>query len=91
MSKKQQMLIIMDGVGLSDEQEGNAFKQANTPNIDRLINEYPNSSLDCKGLAVGLPVGQMGNSEVGHMSIGAGRVIYQDLTLISKEIEEEKF
>ena len=91
MSKKQHMLIIMDGVGLSDEMEGNAFKQAKTPNIDRLINEYPNASLECKGLAVGLPVGQMGNSEVGHMSIGAGRVIYQDLTLISKEIEEGKF
>ena len=91
MSKKQHMLIIMDGVGLSDEIEGNAFKQAKTPNIDRLINEYPNASLECKGLAVGLPVGQMGNSEVGHMSIGAGRVIYQDLTLISKEIEEGKF
>ena len=91
MSKKQHMLIIMDGVGLCDEQEGNAFKQASTPNIDRLINEYPNSSLECKGLAVGLPVGQMGNSEVGHMSIGAGRVIYQDLTLITKEIEEGEF
>ena len=91
MSKKQHMLIIMDGVGLNDEEEGNAFKQAKTPNIDRLINEYPNASLECKGLAVGLPVGQMGNSEVGHMSIGAGRVIYQDLTLISKEIEEGKF
>ena len=91
MSKKQHMLIIMDGVGLSDEKEGNAFIEANTPNIDRLINEYPNSSLDCKGLAVGLPVGQMGNSEVGHMSIGAGRVIYQDLTLITKEIEEGNF
>ncbi len=91
MSKKQHMLIIMDGIGLSDGEEGNAFVKANTPNIDRLINEYPNSSLDCKGLAVGLPVGQMGNSEVGHMSIGAGRVIYQDLTLITKEIEEGKF
>ena len=91
MSKKQHILIIMDGVGLSDEEEGNAFKQAKTPNLDRLINEYPNASLDCKGLAVGLPVGQMGNSEVGHMSIGAGRVIYQDLTLITKEIEEGKF
>jgi len=91
MSKKQHMLIIMDGIGLSDEKEGNAFIEANTPNIDRLINEYPNSSLDCKGLAVGLPVGQMGNSEVGHMSIGAGRVIYQDLTLITKEIEEGNF
>lgn len=91
MSKKQHMLIIMDGVGLNDELEGNAFKQANTPNLDRLIKEYPNASLDCKGLAVGLPVGQMGNSEVGHMSIGAGRVIYQDLTLISKEIDEGKF
>ena len=91
MSKKQHMLIIMDGVGLSDEVEGNAFRAAKTPNIDRLINEYPNASLECKGLAVGLPVGQMGNSEVGHMSIGAGRVIYQDLTLISKEIDEGVF
>ena len=91
MSRKQHMLIIMDGVGLSDELEGNAFKQAKTPNLDRLIAEYPNASLECKGLAVGLPVGQMGNSEVGHMSIGAGRVIYQDLTLISKEIDEGKF
>ncbi len=91
MDKKQHILIIMDGIGLNDDEEGNAFKHAKTPNIDRLINEYPNASLECKGLAVGLPVGQMGNSEVGHMSIGAGRVIYQDLTLITKEIEEGKF
>ena len=91
MIEKQKMIIILDGIGLNDDENGNAFKQANTPNIDRLIEQYPNSSLECKGLAVGLPEGQMGNSEVGHMTIGAGRVIYQDLTLITKSIKNGEF
>ena len=91
MKDKQYMLIVLDGVGLNDTETGNAFKMASTPNIDRLINKYPNSNLKTSGLSVGLPEGQMGNSEVGHMSIGAGRVIYQDLTLISKEIEDGNF
>lgn len=91
MKKKQYLLMILDGVGLNDEEEGNAFKLANKPNIDRLINVYPNSYLKASGLAVGLPEGQMGNSEVGHTNIGAGRVIYQDLTKITKEIAEGKF
>ncbi len=91
MKDKQYMLIILDGVGLNDDETGNALKLASTPNIDRLINKYPNSNLNTSGLSVGLPEGQMGNSEVGHMSIGAGRVIYQDLTLISKEIAEGAF
>ncbi|MBR5228174.1 MAG: 2,3-bisphosphoglycerate-independent phosphoglycerate mutase [Clostridia bacterium] len=91
MKDKQYMLIILDGVGLNDETEGNALKLASTPNIDRLIAKYPNSNLKTSGLSVGLPEGQMGNSEVGHMTIGSGRVIYQDLTLISKEIEEGSF
>ena len=63
----------------------------NTPNFDNLMREYPNSLLDASGLAVGLPEGQMGNSEVGHLNIGAGRVVYQDLPKISKSIEEGDF
>ncbi len=91
MIDKQYMLMILDGVGLNDEEQGNAFKQAKTPNIDALINKYPNTHIETSGLAVGLPEGQMGNSEVGHMTIGSGRVIYQDLTLISKEIKSGEF
>jgi 2,3-bisphosphoglycerate-independent phosphoglycerate mutase len=85
------MLVIMDGVGLNDETQGNAFKLANTPNIDRLIQKYPNTYIKTSGLAVGLPEGQMGNSEVGHTNIGAGRIVYQELTRITKEIEDRKF
>lgn len=91
MKGKQYVLMILDGVGLNDEVEGNAFKQAFKPNIDRLLNKYPNSNIKTSGLAVGLPEGQMGNSEVGHTNIGAGRVIYQELTKITKEINEGKF
>lgn len=87
MTKQPTMLIILDGWGLGPDYPGNAVKLANTPNFDRLIKEYPNSSLDASGLAVGLPPGQMGNSEVGHLNIGAGRVIYQELPRISREIE----
>ena len=91
MKNKQYMLVIMDGVGLNDEVNGNAFKMANTPNIDRLIAKYPNTYIKTSGLAVGLPEGQMGNSEVGHTNIGAGRIVYQELTRITKEINEGEF
>ncbi len=86
------MLIILDGWGgIGKEYEGNAVYLANTPNFDKLIKEYPNTKLDASGMAVGLPVGQMGNSEVGHLNIGAGRIIYQELTNITKSIEEGNF
>ncbi|MEG0074065.1 MAG: 2,3-bisphosphoglycerate-independent phosphoglycerate mutase [Clostridia bacterium] len=88
---KQFMLIILDGVALNDEERGNAFKAAKKPNIDRLINTYPNTYVKASGLAVGLPEGQMGNSEVGHTNIGAGRIIYQELTRITKSIEDKDF
>ena len=91
MAKKQYILMILDGVGLSDEEKGNAFKLASTPNIDKYISKYANSHIATSGLAVGLPEGQMGNSEVGHTNIGAGRICYQELTRISKEIEEGEF
>ncbi|MFG6148064.1 2,3-bisphosphoglycerate-independent phosphoglycerate mutase [Halobacillus sp. B23F22_1] len=84
-------LIILDGYALRDEEMGNAVKQANTPNFDRFWNEYPHSQLKACGEAVGLPEGQMGNSEVGHLNIGAGRVVYQSLTRINLSIREEEF
>ena len=83
--------MIMDGVGLNDEEKGNAFKLANTPNIDKYISKYPNTYVATSGMAVGLPEGQMGNSEVGHTNIGAGRIVYQELTRMTKEINEGKF
>ncbi len=85
------MLIILDGFGIGKEYEGNAVKLAKTPNIDRLFKEYPNTTLEASGLAVGLPEGQMGNSEVGHLNIGSGRIIYQDLTKIFKSIKDGDF
>ncbi len=88
---RQYILMILDGVGLNDEIQGNAFKQANTPNIDKLIEKYPNTYISTSGLAVGLPEGQMGNSEVGHTNIGAGRIVYQELTRITKDINDGKF
>jgi len=84
-------LIILDGFGLRDEVVGNAVKQANKPNFDRYWNNYPTTQLIASGEAVGLPEGQMGNSEVGHLNIGAGRVVYQDLTRVSKSIREGEF
>lgn len=84
-------LIIMDGFGLRNTVEGNAVAQANKPNYDRYLKEYPNTTLTACGEAVGLPEGQMGNSEVGHLNIGAGRIVYQDLTRISKSIREGEF
>ncbi len=91
MKDKQYLLMIMDGVGINPEEKGNAFKLANTPNLDRLFDRYPNTHIQTSGMAVGLPEGQMGNSEVGHTNIGAGRIVYQELTRITKEIEENRF
>ncbi len=84
-------LIIMDGFGLRDTVHGNAVAQANKPNYDRYMATYPHTTLTACGEAVGLPEGQMGNSEVGHLNIGAGRIVYQDLTRIDKSIREGEF
>lgn len=91
MKNRQYLLMIMDGVGLNDEEKGNAFKLANTPNLDRLTIKYPNTYVQTSGMAVGLPEGQMGNSEVGHTNIGAGRIVYQELTRITKQIQDGDF
>ncbi len=91
MSKKPLMLMILDGWGLNPEKKANAILNANTPNYDRLINHYPNTILEASGLAVGLPEGQMGNSEVGHLNMGAGRIVYQDFTRISQDIKNGGF
>lgn len=85
------VLAILDGFGYREEKEGNAIAAANKPNIDALWNEYPHSLLEASGEAVGLPVGQMGNSEVGHLNIGAGRIVYQPLQLINKSIKDRTF
>ena len=89
--KKTVALVIMDGFGKSDNTYGNAIASAETPNIDRLLKEYPTTLINASGRRVGLPEGQMGNSEVGHLNIGAGRVVYQDITRIDKAIEEGEF
>ncbi|GAA5417167.1 2,3-bisphosphoglycerate-independent phosphoglycerate mutase [Paraliobacillus ryukyuensis] len=84
-------LIILDGYGLRDENKGNAVKHANTPNFDRYWNQFPHNQLTACGEAVGLPEGQMGNSEVGHLNIGAGRIVYQSLTRVNLSIREGDF
>lgn len=84
-------LIIMDGFGLNPEKKGNAVAAAAKPNYDRLIGEYPHTTLGASGLDVGLPDGQMGNSEVGHLNIGAGRIVYQEVTRIDKAISDGSF
>ena len=89
--KKPVVLMILDGFGLSEETRGNAIAVAKTPIIDGLMKEYPFVKGYASGLAVGLPDGQMGNSEVGHLNMGAGRVVYQDLTRITKSIEDGDF
>ena len=86
--KKPVALIIMDGFGESKNTDGNAIASSNTPNLDKIMNEYPHTLIQASGLDVGLPDGQMGNSEVGHTNIGAGRIVYQDLTRVSKAIED---
>uniref|UniRef100_UPI004028A21C 2,3-bisphosphoglycerate-independent phosphoglycerate mutase n=1 Tax=Acetatifactor sp. TaxID=1872090 RepID=UPI004028A21C len=91
MRKKPVVLMILDGYGLNDKTEGNAVAMANTPVMDSLMKEYPYVHGNASGLAVGLPEGQMGNSEVGHMNMGAGRIVYQELTRITKEIQDGDF
>ena len=91
MSQKPVVLMVLDGYGLSDEHENNAIYMAKTPVMDKLMAQYPFAKGYASGLSVGLPDGQMGNSEVGHMNIGSGRIIYQDLTLITKYIEDGVF
>lgn len=91
MAKRPTVLMILDGYGLNDKIEGNAVKLANTPVMDKLMAEYPFVEGQASGMAVGLPDGQMGNSEVGHLNMGAGRIVYQELTRITKEIEEGTF
>ena len=89
--RKPTMLMILDGYGLNDSPHGNAIAAAETPNLDRIFRNYPGTRIDASGLAVGLPEGQMGNSEVGHLNIGAGRIVYQELTKITKAIEDGVF
>ena len=91
MNKKPTVLIILDGYGLNENHEANAVYQAKTPVMDRLMEEYPFVKGYASGMAVGLPEGQMGNSEVGHLNMGAGRIIYQELTRITKEIQDGTF
>ncbi len=89
--KRTKALIILDGFGMREETFGNAIKQAHTPNFDTYWKTYPHAHLQASGEAVGLPAGQMGNSEVGHLNIGAGRIVYQSLTRIDVAIKEETF
>lgn len=91
MAKKTTVLMILDGYGLNEKTEGNAVKQAKTPVMDKLMAEYPFVKGNASGMAVGLPDGQMGNSEVGHLNMGAGRIVYQELTRITKEIQDGTF
>ncbi len=91
MGKKPAVLLIMDGYGLNERKDHNAVYEAKTPVMDKLMKEYPYVKGYASGLAVGLPDGQMGNSEVGHMNMGAGRIIYQELTRITKSIEDGDF
>lgn len=88
---KRVLLCIMDGVGFREESVGNAYKNANTPFLDYLMEEYPHTYLEASGEYVGLPAGQMGNSEVGHSTIGSGRIIYQSLEKINKSIKDGSF
>ncbi len=91
MSKKPTVLMILDGYGINERADHNAIAQANTPVMDGLMKDYPFVKGYASGLAVGLPDGQMGNSEVGHLNMGAGRIVYQDLTRITKEIQDGTF
>ena len=91
MKKIPYAIVIMDGYGINPDQNGNAIAMDGSKNVNTLLKEYPSSQLGASGLSVGLPAGQMGNSEVGHLNMGAGRIVYQDLTKITKAIEEGTF
>ena len=91
MDTRPVCLLIMDGYGIRKSADGNAIKIANSGVIEGLSKKYPSTQLQASGRYVGLPDGQMGNSEVGHLNIGAGRVVYQELTRITKEIEDGDF
>ena len=91
MPKKPLLLMILDGWGINPDPAHNAVALAKTPNLTRLMSEYPRVAIRCSGMAVGLPEGQMGNSEVGHLNLGAGRVVYQELTRVTKSIDDGDF
>ena len=91
MNRKPIMLMILDGFGINENEKGNAVKLAKTPVLDKLMKQNPTTVIKTSGLDVGLPEGQMGNSEVGHTNIGAGRIVYQELTKITKSIEDGDF
>ena len=89
--KKPLVLMILDGFGINHADYGNAIHAAKKPNLDKYFAQYPHTQLGASGLDVGLPDGQMGNSEVGHTNIGAGRIVYQELTRITKSIQDGDF
>lgn len=89
-NQKKLALIILDGWGYGRNDQSNAILAANTPFVDGLLQQYPNSKLEASGTAVGLPAGQMGNSEVGHMNLGAGRIVYQELGRIHKAVDDNE-
>jgi 2,3-bisphosphoglycerate-independent phosphoglycerate mutase len=91
VENKKVALLILDGWGYGRPDESNAIYEANTPFFDEMLQKYPNSKLVTSGTAVGLPEGQMGNSEVGHMNLGAGRVVYQELGRINKAVDDNEF
>ena len=88
MNYKKVILLILDGWGLSDDMEYNAIAQAQTPNFNYVWNNFPHTAWEASGSAVGLPKGQISGSETGHISIGAGRIVYQGLEIINKAIED---
>ena len=88
---KRTLLIILDGVGIGPDSKNNGWALANTPNIDLLLKDYPSTAIEASGQSVGLPDGQMGNSEVGHMIIGSGTVFKQDLVIINEAIADKLF
>src|SRR5437868_5499852 len=90
-ARNRVVLVVLDGWGYRSEREGNAIELASTPIWHRLWDSYPKTLLDASGLAVGLPKGQMGNSEVGHLNLGAGRVVMQDLVRIVESIRDRSF
>ena len=91
MGKKTTVLLMLDGFGISDNKKNNAFYEAKTPVLDKLMKEYPTARGLSSGIAVGLPNGQPGNAEVGYRNIGAGRIVYQELSRINKEIMQRSF